>query len=190
MFITINKKTIKKLFGVIIIIALLLFALIINPIDSIMKKIYPLSHSDLIFDYSKNFELDPYLVMAVISAESKFNETAQSHKEAKGLMQITETTFDWVCKKYSLDYTTDSIYKPEANIHIGCAYLDFLLKSFNYDIKTTLAAYNAGQGNVNKWLKDKKYSKDGKTLDNIPFAETKNYVKTVLKRMKVYKKLY
>lgn len=190
MFITINKKTIKKLFGAIAIIALLLFVIISNPIEGIMKKVYPLSHRELIFDYSKDFGLDPYLVMAVISTESKFNETAQSHKEAKGLMQITESTFEWVCNKYGLDYTSESIYNPQANIHTGCAYLDFLLKSFNYDIKTALAAYNAGQGNVNKWLDDKKYSADGKALYDIPFKETKNYVETVLKRIKIYKKLY
>ncbi len=190
MFITINKKTLKKLLGTIIILILAVILLISNPVDSIMKKIYPLSHRELIMEYSAQYELNPYLVMAVISAESKFNENAQSHKDAKGLMQITESTFDWVCKKYDIDYTSKSIYVPEANIHTGCAYLDFLLKSFNYDIKTALAAYNAGQGNVNKWLKDKKYSNDGKTLVSIPFEETSNYVKTVLKRMDIYKKLY
>ncbi len=190
MFITITKKTIKKFLIAVIAILLIILIISVNPFNRIAKKIYPLTNSELIVDYSKEYGLDSYLVMAVISTESKFNEKAQSHKDAKGLMQITDSTFDWVCKKFNLEYTQGDIFEPDANIHTGCAYIAFLLDAFNYDLKTALSAYNAGQGNVNKWLKDKKYSTDGKKLDNIPFKETSNYVDTVIKRMNIYKKLY
>ena len=190
MFITINKKTIKKFLLAVIAILLIIFVISVNPLNKIAKKIYPLTNSELILDYSKEYGLDTYLVMAIISTESKFNENAESHKEAKGLMQITDSTFEWVCNKYNLEYTKNDIFTPKANIHTGCAYMAFLLDTFNYDLKTALSAYNAGQGNVNKWLKDKQYSTDGKKLENIPFKETSNYVDTVIKRMNIYKKLY
>ena len=190
MFITINKKTLIKFFVAVIVLLLIILATALNPIDKIAKKIYPLTYNGHILKYAEEYELDPYLVMAIISTESKFNESAQSHKDAKGLMQITDATFDWVCEKYNLEYTKNDIFTPQANIHTGCAYMAFLLGTFNYDLKTALSAYNAGQGNVNKWLKNKQYSTDGKKLENIPFDETKNYVDTVIKRINIYKKLY
>ena len=159
-------------------------------VTPIKKAIYPLKHKDIIIQYSNKYELDPYLVMAIICTESRFNENANSHKGARGLMQITEETATWCVEKFKIQADAKNIYNPRTNIEVGCAYLDFLVDLFEGETTTAVAAYNAGQGNVKKWLSDERYSLDGKTLEQIPFEETKNYVEKVLKRYEIYKKLY
>jgi soluble lytic murein transglycosylase len=81
------------------------------------------------------------------------------------------------------------LYDVETNIEIGCIYLEYLIDTYE-NIETALAAYNAGPGNTDKWLKDKNYSDDGKALVKIPFEETEKYVKKVLKRKNIYFDLY
>ncbi len=159
-------------------------------ITPIKKAVYPLEHRNIIQSCSMEYNLDPYFVMAVISAESRFDQNANSHKGAMGLMQITEQTAKWCIEHFELDADINDIYKPEVNILIGCAYLDYLADIFDGETETVIAAYNAGQGNVKNWLNDRRYSDDGKTLKVIPFDETKVYVEKVIKRYGVYKDLY
>lgn len=179
-------KLIKRLiiFILIIIIAACFFK------TPILKMIYPIGYIDEIDINSQRFNVDKYLVMGVISAESGFDHNAQSHKGAKGAMQVKEDTAKWCNETFKLDVDTNNLYDPSVNITVGCAYLEYLIDMFDGDAHVALAAYNAGLGNVNKWLADKKYSSDGKTLHTIPFEETSNYVKKVLKRRDIYKKLY
>lgn len=181
----INKKTLKAI--LILILCVCIGAGLVTPVK---KKIYPLKYSEIIKEQSEKYQLDPYLVMAVISTESRFRENASSHRGAKGLMQITEETAKWCVEKFEIQADSKNIYQPRINIEIGCAYLEFLIELFDGKTETALAAYNAGQGNVSLWLNDKKYSADGKTLTDIPFPETKEYVEKVLKRYEIYKKLY
>lgn len=151
---------------------------------------YPLKYDHLVLKYSELYDLDPYLVFSIIKVESKFDPNAKSHKNAKGLMQITEKTGEWAAAEIGIEeYSSEKLFDPEINIHIGCWYIKKLLDQFE-DIETSLAAYNAGSGNVSKWLQDKNYSKDGKKVHNIPFLETKAYVKKVLDSRRIYKKLY
>lgn len=152
--------------------------------------LFPFKHKEAILNYSRQNNLDPCLVLAIIKAESKFNSDARSNKDAVGLMQITEDTAEWVAKKMELkDYSSDKLYDEEYNIKMGCWYLNNLRDEFN-DTNTFIAAYNAGRGNVNDWLNDSKYSDDGKTLKYIPYDETKQYVDRVNTYYKVYKYLY
>ncbi len=153
----------------------------------ILKTLYPLKYEESIDEYSAKYGLDRYLVMGVISAESRFSEDAVSHKSAKGLMQLKDDTAYWCAEKYGIG---GEIYEAEVNIEIGCAYLRYLLDLFGNDTENALAAYNAGQGNVKKWLADSKYSSDGKNLDKIPYVETSDYVLRVQRRAKIYKKIY
>ena len=104
--------------------------------------------------------------------------------------KITEETAKWSIEHFKLDANIEDIYKPEINILIGCAYLDYLTDIFNDETETVIAAYNAGQGNVKKWLNDNRNSDDDKTLTEIPFGETKHYVTKVMKRYEIYKNLY
>jgi soluble lytic murein transglycosylase len=135
--------------------------------------------------------VDPYLVASVINSESKFQERALSSKGAYGLMQIMPATGEWISTYVDLDnFNNNMLYDPEINIKLGCWYLNNLSKEFNSQLDLVLASYNGGRGNVNKWLANSEYSKDGKTLNNIPFAETKEYVRKVKFSYKMYKILY
>ncbi len=156
----------------------------------ILKMIYPVGYIDEIDENSQRFNVDKYLVMGVISAESGFDHKAQSHKGAMGAMQVKEDTAIWCNEHFALNLDMSNLYDPSVNITIGCAYLEYLIDMFDGDAYVALAAYNAGLGNVKDWLADKECSADGKTLFKIPFKETDEYVKRVLKRRDIYKKLY
>ena len=79
--------------------------------------------------------------------------------------------------------------EPDVNIHMGCWYLNYLINYF-HDEDLALAAYNAGMGNVENWLKDENYSADGLSLEEIPFKETREYVKKVESAERIYEVLY
>lgn len=147
---------------------------------------YPVAYSEYIMKYSHKNGLDECLVMAVIKVESNYIPEAQS-SYAYGLMQLTEETAKWNAQKMGLkDYDWR---EPETNIKIGCYYLKSLIDKYE-NVETALAAYNAGGGNVDSWLKNSKYSRDGKTLYHIPFPETRNYVKKVEDNRQSYEKIY
>lgn len=137
------------------------------------------------------YDVSEDLVYAVIKAESDFDESAESKKGAVGLMQITEDTGRWAAEKMGKEeFSKELLYDPVINIQIGCFYLSYLSDLYDGNIENVLAAYNAGPANVDKWLKDKSYSKDGKELLKIPFRETNNYVKTVNRNVIIYDFLY
>ncbi|WP_427338947.1 lytic transglycosylase domain-containing protein [Caloranaerobacter sp. DY30410] len=174
-----------------IICALVIIIAVFTNLKWIGKIIYPLYYKDYIKKYSYQYNIDPILVASIIKVESKYYKDAKSYRGAKGLMQISPITGKWASKEIGItNYNEDSLYNPEINIMIGCWYLNKLHKQFNNDIKLVLTAYNGGSGNVEKWLKNPMYSSDGKRLDKIPFTETKEYVKKVLKTYKIYKFLY
>ena len=146
-------------------------------------------YKDYILQYSKEHGLNPYLVMAIIKTESNFDKDAISPKGAMGLMQITESTAEWVAESTgTADFEIHDLYDPETNIKMGCWYINKLSEEFG-TTELVLAAYNAGPGNVNEWLKDSDISKDGQKLDNIPFVETDNYIKRVLSNEEIYQHL-
>lgn len=127
----------------------------------------------------------PPLVYSVIKAESGFSETAVSEAGAVGLMQIMPSTAQFVCERENIAFEAERLKEGEYNVMLGCKYLDYLFSRFS-DVKTALAAYNAGEGIVSAWLKNNEYSDDGITLKEIPYRETKHYVKKVLKYQKIY----
>lgn len=152
---------------------------------------YPLYYKEYIGKYSNENDLDPYLVASIIKVESGYDKDALSPKNAKGLMQITEGTGKWGAEELGIaDYENQVLFNPEQNIKIGTWYLRKLREEFGDNNDLILAAYNGGSGNVNKWLDNKDYSKDGIVLEDIPFKETRNYVKKVGKNYKTYKKAY
>ena len=147
---------------------------------------YPLKYLDIITKNAALYNLEPALVCAVIHAESKFAENALSHKGASGLMQVTEKTADWIAGQMDLpDYNYVRIFEPSLNISIGCKYLSWLLDRYN-NTDLAITAYNAGSGNVDKWLKNAEFSSDGKRLEAIPFKETREY----LRRVQINKRIY
>lgn len=157
----------------------------------VLPQIFPQKYQTLVEQYAQQYEVDTSLVYAVMYVESKFDATAVSPKAAKGLMQISDGTGEWAAKEIGLEnFTAASLFQPEINIQIGCWYLNKLTVQFAEPLETALAAYNAGSGNVSKWLSDSSYSDDGSRLKKIPYGETDRYVKKVLLIQKIYEFLY
>ena len=157
----------------------------------VLKKIYPLGYIDVIKEHANDYNIDPLFVVYVIRVESRFAADATSHKNSKGLMQIKDETALWCAQRSGLeDFTPEKIYYPEINIRLGVCYLNYLLDEFDGNYNLCLAAYNAGMGNVKKWLANSDYSDDGINLKEIPFPETQKYIKKVLNNYTVYKMLY
>ncbi len=157
----------------------------------IVRTIYPFHYRELVTFYSEKYEVDPYLVAAIIRNESKFNPNAISRREARGLMQIAPITGDWASEKLNIeDFNYEDLYDPELNIQIGTWYINILDKEFDSKLQLMVAAYNAGNGNVSKWLENPEYSKDGVHLDVIPFPETRRYVQKVLRDYERYEIIY
>lgn len=149
----------------------------------------PLRHDDIIRQQANEKNLDPALIAAVIYQESRFRPR-ESSAGALGLMQLLPDTAHFIAGKTGgSKFTTEDLATPQINIAYGAWYLRYLMNQFDNDETTALAAYNAGIGNVQKWL-----SESGETVlkdpDDIPFAETREYVKNVLKARDEYRVEY
>lgn len=158
----------------------------------IEKKTHPLSYTKYVEKYAEQYKVPKELIYAIIKTESDFESNAVSHAGAVGLMQLMPSTFKDITENFLYENLDEGmLYDPETNIRYGVFYLSWLKTNFdNWDC--VIAAYNGGIGNVQKWLKDPEYSEDGKTLiaKNIPFEETRNYVKKVNKAKEKYTELY
>lgn len=171
----------------IFIIALILMALGFLSYKIIDHYMYPTTYIDYVSKYSKDSGLPKSLVFAVIHTESSFNPNAESDIGARGLMQITEDTFEWVKFRMNDTETTyDDLYDPETNIKYG----SWLLKLLKDEFKTTnntLCAYHAGWGATKSWLSSAEYAPDGKNITNIPYKDTRHHVYKVDKAIEKYK---
>lgn len=182
----------RRLIAFIIIIICLILGvkLAFNIKDKVEKFQYPYKYESIVNEYSSKYNINPLFVLSIIKVESNFDKDAKSAAGAIGLMQITGETGSEIANKIGYEnFKTSDLYDPEVNIEMGCFYISDLFKEFN-NRDLVIAAYNAGRGNVNSWLKNKEYSKDGSSLKDIPFSETKNYVEKVNKTYEKYKKIY
>lgn len=172
-----------------IITRLIIFSVICVIIRYIVLPTYvfPMPYKEQVFKSAKEHNVNPLLIYSIIRAESKFDANAISRRGAKGLMQIMDQTGEWGAQELNLvGFTREQLFNPDINIEIGCWYVGKLLKQYDGNIVTLLAAYNAGTGNVYKWRNNKEYSQDGIQIDYIPFEETRNYVKKVRRNLKFY----
>ena len=138
---------------------------------------YPLKYKDEIIAAAGEYNINPAVVAALINAESGFDKNAVSRQGAVGLMQIMPSTAKWCAQKLGIEYSENDLFDPEYNIKIGAYYLSYLLQKFGSE-KLALCAYNAGEGNVIKWLNENR--------KDIPFSETRGYVPRVLFNKRVY----
>lgn len=166
------------------------FALLWVKVDNaILKKQHPLEYHEIVEYYSIEYSVPKELVYAVIKTESDFNSSAVSKKGAVGLMQLMPDTYIWLCEKMGEKKVDENfLYTPDINIKCGVFYLDMLYSEFG-SWETALCAYNAGPNKVRNWLKDEKLFKDGRLVD-IPYSETREYVKKVMKAKQVYDEIY
>ncbi len=151
----------------------------------LVYKLYPLQYEDYITQYSEESGVDPYLVCAMIKAESSFRPGAVSGDGAVGLMQLMPSTAQEVADKLGVeDFTEDMLKDPEVNIRFGCYHLSYLIDYFDGNQDYAIAAYNAGMGNVREWVKT------DPSLKEIPYPETENYLKKVKAYYEIYQGLY
>ena len=164
-------------------------------IDGIFRGIEKLQrpdeHREIVEKYAEEYNIPAYIIFAIIDTESGFDEDATSRAGAMGLMQMMPSTFEWLTSADHLgeNLIPESLYEADVSIRYGTYYLRYLFEKF-YNWDTVFAAYNAGEGNVAQWLQSSEYS-DGKgNLTDIPFEETRKYVKKVNKSIDYYKNTY
>lgn len=184
------KKKTKILIVVLLIIFIILFG-ILKIQNYILKKIYKTDYSEYVYKYSEQNNIDPLLTFAIIKAESNFNRNIKSKSGAIGLMQLMESTAIEQAEEVNEKIVvTESLYNPEINIKIGTKYYAKLIKKYDNNTLLALAAYNAGIGNVDNWIKQGIIKEDGSDIENIPFKETNNYVRKIVRDYKIYQNLY
>jgi len=158
-------------------------------IPTVLKSYFKLEHRDWIEQYSNAYEVDPYLVSAVIFCESKYRPDAISRAGARGLMQIMPATGAEIAEALGEAYDPDQLFDPETSIRYGTYYLRMQLDRFDNNPAVVLAAYNAGPHRAEQWVAD--YGLDSRGhICYIPFQETDHYVDKVLGAQKVYEMLY
>lgn len=154
----------------------------------VINAIYPLGYRDVIEQNAELYDVDPYLVMAVINTESGFDKNALSHKGARGLMQVLPDTSIWIAEQIGLPYQdADELCTPVNNIRIGTWYLAYLSDKYE-NVNQVLAAYNAGEGHVDQWLEEG-IEIDDKHYEEIPFSETVHYIRKINSQRKTYRTL-
>lgn len=158
----------------------------------IQKVQYPLKYEREVYRWAEEYQLDPYLIFAVIRTESGFDPKAQSSAGAIGLMQMTEDTFEWLCGKIAPqeELVFDDLYTPDTSIRFGAYFISYCLARYENDVATAAAAYHSGTGAVDKLLMEEKYSTDGIRLSNFPYGATGHYVDKIQRSYQKYLSLY
>jgi soluble lytic murein transglycosylase len=150
----------------------------------------PLAHDDIIRQQAADKHLDPALVAAVIYAETKFDPRT-SPAGAEGLMQILPQTAEFLARRSgATSFTTADLGTPQVNIAYGSYYLRYLLDQYGGNTVLGLAAYNGGEANVNHWIAEARADHRRFTIADIPFPETRAYVRKVLQAQKDYSSTY
>lgn len=180
------NKIKKLMIVVIIIVGIIITTILINKL--MIKVLYKKDYSEYVTKYAQEYEVDENLIYALIKAESNFDADAVSNKDAQGLMQLMYSTAEDVAKKNGIELTEDNILEPDININIGTKYISTLLNKYEC-VEVALAAYNAGSGNVDKWIANGTIKADGSDIENIPFKETNNYIRKIMRDYKIYSEL-
>ncbi len=151
---------------------------------------YPFQYREEIENLGRIYDLEPELIAGLIHVESKFNPAAESRRGARGLMQIMPATGIWAAEALEMpDFNSDKLFDPLINLEIGCWYLAGLRDEFS-NITLALAAYNAGRGNVRRWIESGIWDGTQENLEDIPFLETRLYVNKVERTWQRYRALY
>lgn len=156
-----------------------------------LERAYPVPYRDLMTQYCAEHRVDPFLVTAMIRVESRFRPHAISKRGAKGLMQVMPDTGKWAAEELGIErFQPEMLHDPRINLRIGTWYLASLSREFGDDKVVVLAAYNAGRGNVRKWIEAERWTGRRDEIDRIPFPETRDYVRKVLRLYERYRQVY
>jgi soluble lytic murein transglycosylase len=187
---TVRRRRIGALLVVAAIAAVGAIALMPDVEKAVQEVALPLRHEDIIRQQSADKRLDPSLVAGIIYAESRFRDQT-SHAGARGLMQITPATADYIAEKSGgTRFVHGDLATPQINISYGAWYLRYLLDRYDENVVLALCAYNGGEGNVDRWLREGHITDTAFTLDRVPFPETREYVRRVLDARAEYRKQY
>ncbi len=185
-----SRPSKSVMIAVILVISILLGFLVDLIWTGFEKLAYPKKYSDYVEVYAEQYDIPPHMLYAVIKTESGFDSAAVSKKGAVGLMQFMPDTFSWITDEMLFEHMEDGMrYDPETSVRYGAWLLSHLYKRYG-DWSVALAAYNAGIGTVDGWLEDPQYANGEGGLKNIPYKETRNYVKKVTKAQATYDRLY
>ena len=154
-----------------------------------LKLIYPVNYEDIVNYYAKDYKISPYLFLSLIREESHFDKNAKSSVGAVGLSQLMKPTASFIEKT---NVSTAYLLNPENNIKTGMKYFNYLTKEFNNNVYLSILAYNAGPGSVKKWLENPLIASGDidEFVENIPYLETKNYIKKILSSYFIYVNIY
>jgi soluble lytic murein transglycosylase len=158
--------------------------------DAVREVTLPLHHDDIIRQQASDKDIDADLIAAVIYEESRFRDQT-SHAGARGLMQITPETADFIARRSGgVLFEQSDLATPQVNIAYGSWYLRYLIDRYDGNETLAVAAYNAGQTNVDRWVRDAGGPEEFDTARHIPFPETRAYVQNVEERRVDYRERY
>ncbi|WP_394020200.1 lytic transglycosylase domain-containing protein [Anaerococcus cruorum] len=181
-------KFIGKVIGYIL-LAILLAIVLSYGIIAYQTSRTKINYQDQITETSENFNIDPLLTASIVKVESDFDNDAQSHQGAQGLMQLLDDTARHSAEVIGMDYYPEKLNDIDYNLKLGVGYYNYLIKYYNNQ-ELALAAYNGGVGNVDKWINDGILDKENPDISKIPFEETRQYVTKVESTYDVYKTFY
>jgi soluble lytic murein transglycosylase len=186
----VRRRRIVALFAVAAFAALAGITLMPDVEKAVQEVALPLRHEDIIRQQAADKGLDPALVAGVIYAESRFRD-ATSHAGARGLMQITPATAAYIAQKSGgTKFVEGDLSTPQINISYGSWYLRYLLDKYDGNEVLALCAYNGGEGNVDRWLREGHIAETAFPLERVPFPETREYVRKVLGARDEYRAQY
>ncbi|MCK9526259.1 MAG: lytic transglycosylase domain-containing protein [Limnochordia bacterium] len=172
-----------------ILMVLVVIVLIFISAPFFLRGAFPLYYDEVISAVAESYGLDPMLLAAMIQVESGFRFDAVSPKGAVGLMQIMPETAIWLGEQMAQPIAVEDLLDPKTNIGLGAYYLTDLLARFPTQY-AALAAYNAGPTNARRWLNDRIWDGSYERTGQIPFGETRSYVRKVIMMHNLYTLLY
>jgi soluble lytic murein transglycosylase len=151
---------------------------------------YPQAYWDVVLANARQGGIDPFYALSIMREESHFRPAVESASGALGLMQLMPPTAQQMAKAQRLPYDVEALTTPEGNIPLGVAYLARMIRRFDGDLIYATAAYNAGPGNVKRWLRTMGDLRRDVFVESLPFEETQRYVKRVYGTYLIYQELY
>jgi len=162
-----------------------------DSLDEIWTIAFPEGFGDVIRSNADKNSLNPFLIHAIIKEESAYKPDAVSRAGAIGLMQLMPSTGSRMSKETGFkDYSSSSLYRSEVNISLGSRYMKKLIGDSKGKIPIAIASYNAGPNAVSEWASRYGTEQMDEFIERIPYSETRNYVKKVLRSYDVYERLY
>jgi len=179
----------KRTYAILLIVVLLFLLIFSNKIEELL---YPIDYRQEISTSASKYNVDPFLIAAIIRVENNYKAEGTSSKGAMGLMQLMPETAQWIKESSNIGTSGSDhdLQNVSINIDMGAWYLNWLLNYYDGHLNYAIAAYNAGQGTVNKWRATNVWDGSETSISTIPYGQTKHFVKRVRYYYDKYHKIY